>query len=483
MTVLCVSESVSFLSMQHASNLSDSVNNPADTALNRPASALLFGLHDRPPPVQTALAALAHLLAIVAGIATAPLLIALGLGLNAETTAYVISSALIVSGIATFIQINRIGFVGSGLLSIQGTSFSFIGAVTLAGAVLAERGLADGELVGVILGSSAVGALCTIIAGYYIQGLSRVITQNVTGIAIFLLGLTLVGTAWNNLQFSVAQAAASGGNQQQVWIQAVLVIAVIGACSWQSNPWVRLASISIGLAVGMGCAWLMGDLALAESQGLAHLQFVRPLPFELGFDLGVCLLLLPIYFVTMTESLGDLTATSMLSGCETSGPRYWERVRGGVIAGGVNSVLAALVGSFPSTTFSQNNGVIQLTGVASRYVGLFVAGMLVLLGAWPVFTALFQSIPGGVLHGATGLLFAMIALVGWRLINMQPDLPRARVMLLVCTLTALALSFLPALLTRAGFAVPEYLAMLLNFPVATGALLAVGWETVRFIRD
>ncbi len=452
------------------------------TADTLTADTLLFGLHDKPPLPQTALAALAHLLAIVAGIATAPLLIALGLGLDGATTAYVISSALIVSGVATFIQINRVGLIGSGLLSIQGTSFTFIGAITFAGAALADRGLTDGELVGVLLGSSAVGALLTVVAGYYIQSLSRIITQNVTGIAIFLLGLTLVGAAWNNLLFTVEQTQATGGSVLQVWLQAGLVIAVIVACSWQSNPWIRLASISLGLVAGMVFAWVTGSIVSAPSEGVLHFQFVKPMPFPLGFDLGVCLLLVPIYFVTMTESLGDLTATSLLSGCETSGPKYWERVRGGVMAGGVNSVLAALVGSFPSTTFSQNNGVIQLTGVASRYVGLFVAGMLVLLGAWPVFTSLFQSIPGGVLHGATGLLFAMIALVGIRLINLQPDKNRARVMLVVCTVGAFVLGYLPEALNATGVTLPTYAAMLLNFPVATGTLLAVIWETVRLAR-
>lgn len=448
-----------------------------------PSAELLFGLNDKPPFPQTALAALAHLLAIVAGIATAPLLIALGLGLDATTTAYVISSALIVSGVATFIQINRVGLIGSGLLSIQGTSFSFIGAITFAGAALADRGLSDGELLGVLLGSSAVGALLTVVAGYYIQSLSRVITPTVTGIAIFLLGLTLVGAAWNNLQFTVAQVAERGGSVPQVWIEAGLVIAVIALCSWQSNAWIRLASISIGLMAGMGFAWVMGSLVMAPSQGLMHFQFVEVLPFSLGFDLGVFLLLLPIYFVTTTESLGDLTATSLLSGCATSGPKYWERVRGGVMAGGVNSVLAALVGSFPSTTFSQNNGVIQLTGVASRYIGFFVAGMLVLLGAWPVFTSLFQAIPGGVLHGATGLLFAMIALVGLRLINLQADKSQAQVMLVGCTLGAFALSYSPAALAGLGVVLPGYVAMLLNFPVATGALLAVMWEALRLTRN
>ena len=113
------------------------------------------------------------------------------------------------------------------------------------------------------------------------------------------------------------------------------------------------------------------------------LMLLRPMPFELGFDFVVLLLLMPVFLVTMTESVGDLTATASMSRQPISGPPYWLRIKGGVIGDGFNSIIAAFFGSFPNTTFSQNNGIIRLTGVASRYVGYFVAAMLIALGTVP----------------------------------------------------------------------------------------------------
>ncbi|MCR9279561.1 MAG: purine/pyrimidine permease [Pseudomonadaceae bacterium] len=436
---------------------------------------LLYELDERPPWPKASLAAMAHLLAIVASIATAPLLVARGLQLDALTTSYVISSALIVSGLATLLQILRVGPFGSGLLSIQGTSFSFIGALMIAGQLLDADGMSDSEIVGVLLGSAAVGALVTVVAGYFIENLARVITPNVTGIAIFLLGLTLVGAAWNNFGFALAAAEASNA-QGWVWAQAVVVIVGILFFATRSNPWLRLASITIGLGIGVLFAIVTGQAMPLPDVPLGGVTFLRWLPFPLGFDAAIALVLLPIFFVTMTESLGDLTATSMLSRQPLAGTPYWRRVRGGVMADGLNSVLAALAGTFPNTTFSQNNGVIRLTGVASRMVGVMVALLLILLGALPGFVALFQAIPGGVLHSGTGLLFAMIALTGLRLLQLQPNQRRTMIMLVGCCTLAFALAFVPSLLADQGIVLPPYAALLLGFPVASGAFIAVIWE-------
>lgn len=433
---------------------------------------LLYGLDDRPPLPQALLATVAHLLAIVASIATAPLLIARGLNLDADTTRYVIASALVVSGIATFIQVLRVGPFGSGLLSIQGTSYAFIGALMLAGSLLSGQGLSNDELIGVLLGSAAVGAGLTVIAGYFVEHLQRVITPTVTGIAICLLGVTLVGSAVTNFQFALAAAPIQG----MIWAQGTIVVMTILALSTRTNPWLRMASIPLGLATGMLFALLTNTLNVAPASSLEFAAPLRLLPFPLGFDLGVFLVLTPIYFVTMAEAIGDLTATSMLSRQPLRGAPYWRRIRGGVMADGLNSMLAAMAGTFPNTTFSQNNGVIQLTGVACRVVGLGVAAMLIVLGALPGFSALFQMIPGGVLHSATGLLFAMIALTGLRLLRAQPEPARAMRMLLVCALLAFALTLLPGAMADQGLALPPALAILFGFPVASGALLALLWE-------
>lgn len=432
---------------------------------------LLFGLHDHPPWTKASLAAVAHLLAIVASIATAPLLIAQGLNLDATTTRYVISSALIVSGIATLIQVVRIGPFGSGLLSIQGTSFAFIGALILAGNSPGMQQLSQPAMLGTLLGSAAVCATLSIVAGFYVQSLSRVITPNVTGITIFLLGLTLVWAAVKNFGFTLDAAHASDTPVAMVWFQAIIVIGTILFFSTRKNPWLRLASICLGLITGMVFVFATGYAQALPEQSLTGTTFLQIMPFPLSIDVGVCLLLLPIFFVTIAESIGDLTATSMLSQQPLTGDSYWKRIRGGVMADGMNSVLAALAGTFPNTTFSQNNGVIFLTGVASRLVGGLVALLLIILGALPGFVALFQSIPGGVLHSATGLLFAMIAVTGFRLLRTQDNQRRTMQMLIVCTLVAFALTYVPTLID-----LPGALAMLFGFPVASGALMALLWE-------
>jgi len=111
-----------------------------------------------------------------------------------------------------------------------------------------------------------------------------------------------------------------------------------------------------------------------------------PIPFKYGFAfnwtafIGVAF----IYVITTIESTGDLTATSMLSGEPVEGDIYMERIKGGVLGDGVNSAIAAIFNTFPNTTFSQNNGVIQMTGVASRFVGMYLAVFLVILGLFPV---------------------------------------------------------------------------------------------------
>jgi len=457
-----------------------SETHPAVDAAAAPApNELLYGLNARPPLVQAVLAAFAHLLAIVAGIATAPLLIARGLHLDEAMTAYVIGSAFVISGLATVIQVVRVGPVGSGLLSIQGTSFSFIGVLIYAAGLLDGVQLSDAERVGVLLGSGIVGGLATVVAGIYIQRLSKVITLNVTGVTIFMLGMSLVWSAWQNLQWTVAGARAAGEPIAWVWLQAGVVVAVIAGLASRKSPWVRLISICAGLAAGLAVAFFTSGIdthLMRESSGVL---LPRWQPFPLSLNLGVVLVLLPIFLVSVTESVGDLTATSMLSRCELTGPHYWRRIRGGVLAGGVNSILAALAGTFPNTTFSQNNAVIQLTGVASRMVGVIVGVLLIALGLLPQFSALFQLIPGGVLHGATGLLFAMIAVAGLRLLRnpvANRDSNRGLRMLAGCGGAAIALSFLPDFVGYLGYGLPNYLSMLLNFPVASCALIAIVWE-------
>ena len=167
---------------------------------NRASSdPLLFALEDRPPPLRSVLAAVAHLSAIVASIMAAPLLLAGVIGLSEASTRYVVSASLFISGIATFVQVYRFGWVGSGLLSVQGTSFAFIGPMAYAAATFPE-GTSSEEIAGILLGSCAAGGGCAVaIAGTFLNQVQKIITPVVAGTVVFLLGISLVMSAANNL--------------------------------------------------------------------------------------------------------------------------------------------------------------------------------------------------------------------------------------------------------------------------------------------
>ena len=434
---------------------------------------LLYNLDDKPPVLGAAFVGFQHLLAIIGGILTAPFLIALGMGLNAEDSAYVISSALVVSGFATLIQINRVGMLGAGLLSIQGTSFAFIGIMIFAYQKLALN-MTSGEALGAIFGSSAACAVLMLILSLFIRQLKSIITTNVAGATIILIGLSLVQSTLENLVGSFNTAGGLEGSGVSHLVLAAVVFAVIAVVANLHQVWLRLSSITIGLVIGILAALQMGvaDFSgVTEGDILFVPEFSR---YPLSIDIQVMVLIMPIFLVSAMESIGDITATNNLSGLKTGTPDYWLRIRGGIMATAFSSFIAALFCTFPSTTFSQNNGVIRLTGVCSRYVGNYVAGFLVLLGCLPIVTAVFQRIPSEVIFGATLLMFMLVVVSGFRVVEMA--LPKARDWTVVGL--AIVLGYVISMsIDRVPNLSPE-IVILFQFPVSTGALVALILEFV-----
>ncbi len=158
---------------------------------NSSKNELIYGLHSKPPIAESFFAALQHLLAIIVGIITPTLIIGSVLGLS-EHIPYLISMALIVSGIATFIQVKTIGKIGSGLLSIQGTSFAFVGAILTVGLSTKQNGGSPNDILSLIFTLCFVGAFIEIILSRMLHLLKKVITPIVTGTVVMLIGLTLI---------------------------------------------------------------------------------------------------------------------------------------------------------------------------------------------------------------------------------------------------------------------------------------------------
>ena len=431
--------------------------------------SLIFGLNDRPDPAKTFLAAAAHLFAIVASILTAPLLIARAVGLDSEATQYVISASLVVSGIATFIQTFRIGIVGSGLLAVQGTSFAFIGTMAYAASQLPPT-TSQEELLGVLLGTAAVGGGMIVFLSFFLDTVRRVITPTVTGVTICLLGLSLLWSALGNSWRLLSMA--SDDELLPLTFEWLFTLGIITLLATRNNPYARLVCVPTGLFAGLILAAILRGWSMPTPNLDEELFLLQIMPVSLKFSPVALLVLLPIFLVSLTETIGDITATSLVSKQPIKGKEYFVRLRGGVLGDGFNTILASLLGAFPNTTFSQNNAVIRLTGIASRQVGYLLALFLIVLGSIPAVSSLVVNIPGSVLNSTTAFLFAMIAYTGLEIVRAHAKQKGLRV-LIVSIYGAFGLIFLPELLLSLGIETPAYASILLGFPVATGALIAI----------
>lgn len=430
---------------------------------------LVYQLNDRPPLPQTIFAALQHLLAMFVAVITPSLIICQSLGVPADQTNTIISMSLFASGLSSFIQIRTFGPIGSGLLSIQGTSFNFLGPIIGAGLALKAGGADIETMMAAIFGTILVASSAEILLSRVLQFAQRIITPLVSGIVVTLIGLTLVQVGLISMGGGYAAMADGSFGSLDKLALAGTVLAIIVLLNRAHNPYVRVASIVIAMLVGYVMAYLMG---MVNTDNLAQTQLIAlpiPMQYGLGFDWSLFIPLLLIFLITALEAIGDITATSEVSGEPVKGPVYMKRIKGGVLADGLNSALAAVFNSFPNSTFSQNNGVILLTGVASRYVGYFIAGMLVLLGLFPGVASFVQLIPEPVLGGATIVMFGTIAAAGVRIIS-RVDLDRRAILIMALSFSmGLGIAQKPEILQF----MPEFIKNLFSSGVAAGGITAI----------
>jgi xanthine permease XanP len=442
------------------------------TQNSKTKETLLFGLNDKPPLLIALLTGFQHFIGMFVSIITAPLIICLGLGLPTAEVNAIISASLLISGIGTIIQVIGIGPFGSRLLSVQGTSYAFIGTIILAGTQFQQH-LSHEAMMGTLFGTMAVGALSFILMSLFVEHLKPFFTTTVAGVAVILLGIYLVLTTVENFFRDFDAVAQQGQSTLLFSLMAFSVALLILLFTRSQNQWLRLSSISLGLAIGYVFALLIGQIDFTPMYQLPIIFIPDLVKYPIGFDWGFFLTLLPVYIATMAESIGDITATSALSKQPIIGQSYWERIRHGLLAEGVNSFFASILNTFPLTTFSQNNGVIRLTGVASRYIGIFIGVFLILFGVFPVIGGLFQVMPKSILHGATGLMFIMIVVSGFRIILMSMPSKRDWLIAGIAIGIALLLSLLSAHINMNA-----QLQQFLAFPVPIGTLLAIILEKI-----
>lgn len=423
-------------------------------------AGLIYGLNDRPPVKDAIFAALQHLLAIFVAIITPPLIIAGALKLDLETTGYLVSMALFASGISTFIQCRKLGPIGCGLLCIQGTSFSFIGPIISAGLT---GGLAT------VFGACIAASTMEMLISRVLKYTRKIITPLVSGIVVTLIGMSLIKVGISACGGgAVAQANGTFGSLRYVGLSALVLVLII-FFNRSNNRYLRMSSIVIGLIVGYVVSWFMGmvDFSSVQSYG----GFNLPLPFRYGlsFDISSFIALGIVYVITAIEAYGDITANSLISGEPVEGETFVKRASGGILADGFNSMLAGFLNSFPNSIFAQNNGMIQLTGVASRYVGYYIAGFLIILGLFPAVGLVFSLMPEPVLGGATLLMFGTVAAAGIRIIAAQKIDRKATLVMALSFSLGLSVELVPEILSQ----LPETIRNIFASGITTGGVTAI----------
>ena len=426
---------------------------------------LIYALEDRPGFLQSTFAAIQHVLASFVGIVTPTLIIGGVLGLGSEVP-YLISMALVVSGVGTFIQARRPFGIGAGMICVQGTSFAFLASVLAAGFIAKARGGGPDEILSLIFTVCFFGAFVEIFLSQVLHKLKRIITPLVTGIVITIIGISLIKVGMTDMAGGFN--APDFGSPPNLLLGGVVLLTVI-VLNRVRNQWIRLSSIMLGLLVGSVMAYFMGKVSF-DALGTMPL-FSIPVPFKYGFsfDWPAFIPIALIYFITAIESTGDITANCMISGQPIKGDAYLKRIKGGVLADGINSMIAAAFNTPPNTTFSQNNGVIQLTGIASRYVGYYIAGILVILGIFPIIGGVLQAMPKPVLGGATLVMFATIAAAGVKILS-QVELSRRNMLIMA---VAFGLGLGVTMVPDALNSLPELAKNVLSNAVTMGGLAAI----------
>jgi len=432
---------------------------------------LIFALDDRPPLGQTLVAALQHMAAIFIGIITPAIVISGALGVDQGMKSYLISMSLLVSGIATFIQCKKFGPVGSGLLSIQGTSFTFLSTVIGIGFFVKSSGGSDEQMMAAIFGTIIIASPVEMIFSRFVPFLRRIITPLVSGVVVLLIGFNLIkvgitdagGGAW-----LLANKPEFFGSTENLILAGIVLVAIV-IFNRSKNKWLRMGSIFLGMMVGYIIAAVLGKVDFAAMGNLGLIT--APIPLKYGFAIAwpyvipMCLL----YLITTVETMGDLTATSMISAQPVEGEVYMKRISGGILADGLNSLLAGVFNSFPNTTFSQNNGVIQMTGVASRYVGMFIAGLLAIFGLFPIVGGVFSVIPSPVIGGAMIVMAGTIAASGIRIIATSTINRRGVLIIAISLGLGMGVVLVPQILTSFN----PFFASMFGSPITTGGLSAI----------
>ncbi|MGV0168376.1 nucleobase:cation symporter-2 family protein [Furfurilactobacillus sp. WILCCON 0119] len=350
-----------------------------------------------------AMLGLQHLLAMYSGALLVPLLIGGALHFNASQMTYLVSVDIFMCGLATFLQIFTNRVFGIGLPVVLGCAVQAVAPLQMIG-----QRFTIGTMYGAII---AAGIFIFLIAGVFAK-LRKLFPPLVTGTVITVIGLTLIPIAFLNLGGGNV-AAKNFGSPVNLGV-GFLTVATIITCNVWGKGFIRQIAVLIGLLSGTVVAGLVGMVSLKPV--LAASWFHLPQPFYFGaphFELSSILTMIMVSLVSMVESTGVFFALGDIM----NRPVEEKDLKKGYRAEALAVTLGGIFNTFPYTTFSQNVGLVQMSGIKGRRPVIYAAGFLMTLGVLPKVGALATIIPAPVIGGAMIVMFGMVAIQGVRMLG------------------------------------------------------------------
>ena len=417
-----------------------------------------------PPMGQAAPLGLQHVLAMFASNVTPSIIVAgaAGLQFGGAEQVYLIQMAMLFAGIATLFQTVGFGPVGARLPIMQGTSFAFVGV--LAG-IAATQGL------GVALTSCIIGGLIHFALGSVIANIRYLFPPLVTGLVILAIGLYLVPVGIKYAAGGAAdfQMAAESFGSLMHWTVALTVIVVALGFKFMTKGILSNAAILLGLIAGYLVAFMFGMVNFAAVGKASWVTGLQTLPYGFEFNLGAVIGVTIVSIVSAVETIGDTSATAKAgAGREATD----EEISGATYADGLGTAVAGVFGGLPNTSFSQNVGIVGMTGIMSRHVVTIAGAIMVICGLIPKIGAIIASIPLPVLGGGVIVMFGMVAAAG---LNVLSEIKMSRRNMIIIALSLSiglgfnlvpsAVQYLPGIwktLATSAVAPTAFLAIVLN---------------------
>ncbi len=361
---------------------------------------------------------LQHVLVMYAGAVAVPLIIGRALKLPPEDVAFLISADLFACGLATIIQSYGLPFVGIRLPVMMGVTFASVGPM-LSMAADPEIGVLG------IYGAAIAGGVFAILVAPFISRLLPLFPPVVTGTIILVIGVSLMRVAinWAAGGLPTITKVVDGvpgafpnpayGGLQGLGVALFVLLTILALIRWGSG-FVSNISVLLGIVAGAVLAAALGLMSFAKVGQAGWFALVTPFHFGVPqFHLVPALTMCVVMVVVMIESLGMFLALSDMTGKVID----QQALTRGLRADGLGTLLGGIFNTFPYTSFSQNVGLVGITGVKSRWVTVAGGGIMIVLGLLPKSAALVEAIPQAVLGGAGIVMFGMVAATGARILT------------------------------------------------------------------